>query len=451
MLIMADDHRHESIAANGCEQLSTPHLDGLIASGVSFDGAHCQGGMHPAVCVPSRASLLTGRNVFASSQDPSGKDYEGAAFAIPADMKTVPEMLRAAGYVTHHVGKWHNDRAAFARSYSSCERVMFGGMSDHDKVPLHRFDPEGAYAPEDCYYETGHSTDLFGESAVRFLQAQDKATPFFLKVAFTAPHDPRTPPPEHSVAADTIDLPANYLPVHPFDNGELLVRDELLEKTPRSPDAVRQHIADYYGMVQQLDAAIGDILAALEQRGLREDTLVIYTADHGIGLGQHGLMGKQNLYEHSTRIPLILSGAGLDAGRRVDHLVWHADTTATILECAGLDPHMAQEGQSLVPLANGQDDAPLRDSFCAVYAMSQRMVRDARWKLIQYHPQPDSPMQSVPGAGSSRGSETEQLFDLEADPFETVNLSSSPAHQDIRARLLAELRTWQREAGDPLA
>ncbi len=103
VFLIADDHRYESIGVNGCRQVRTPHLDALSARGTAFLDAHCQGSMHPAVCVPSRASLMTGRNIFASSQDPVGEDYEGVAFAIPAELRTFPELLREAGYHTHAV------------------------------------------------------------------------------------------------------------------------------------------------------------------------------------------------------------------------------------------------------------------------------------------------------------------------------------------------------------
>ncbi len=184
IFLIADDHRHESIGANGCDEVKTPSVDRLAASGTSFDGAHCQGGMHPAVCVPSRASLMTGRNIFASSERPDALDFRGAgneglSHRIPAHLPTFPQRLREAGYATHGIGKWHNDRDSFARSFSSADRVFFGGMSDHDRVPLHDFDPAGAYdAPP--RFETGQSTVLFRQSATDYLDGVDTSTPFCL-------------------------------------------------------------------------------------------------------------------------------------------------------------------------------------------------------------------------------------------------------------------------------
>ncbi len=451
IILIADDHRYESIGANGNRHVRTPHLDALAAAGTVFDGAHCQGSMHPAVCVPSRASLMTGRNIFASSQDPTGADYEASAFAIPAALELFPQRLRARGYHTHAVGKWHNDRAAFARSFSSADRVMFGGMSDHDRVPLHRFDAAGRYPDEAVSFEPGFSTDLFSSSAEEFLASYDVAKPFCLYVAFTAPHDPRTPPREHEIDPASVELPGNLLPVHPFDNGEMLVRDELLEAFPRAPGAIRRHIADYYGMIGHLDSGIGSILAALRERGLADDTVVIYTADHGLALGQHGLMGKQNLYEHSTHVPLIMAGPRIPAGRRRPDLVWHADTMATVIDMAGLGPDPGCEGSSLLPLLVG--DAPaLRKSFASAYRFGQRAVRGERYKLIRYFGRDALRRTLSTRAGApTRGSRTEQLFDLLEDPAETRNLAFLPEMRSIRDELLAALLQWQRQVGDPLA
>ena len=288
-------------------------------------------------------------------------------------------------------------------------------------------------------------------SAEGFLRSPQARNPFLLYVAFTAPHDPRTPPPEHRVEAASITLPANALPVHPFDNGEMIVRDELLEAFPRHPDAVRGHIADYYGMIAHLDSGIGSILATLDEVGLTDDTVVMYMADHGLALGQHGLMGKQNLYEHSTHVPLIMKGPGIPAGPRVPHLVWHADTTATLLEIAGHPADPQSEGSNLLPLARGGAGA-IRTTFAAAYRLSQRMVRDERFKLIRYFPQGDPRTSAPTPAGlPMRGSLTEQLFDLWSDPGETQNLAFLPEMKDVRDRLLSDLASWQIGVGDPLA
>ncbi|HEV2065612.1 MAG TPA: sulfatase-like hydrolase/transferase, partial [Thermomicrobiales bacterium] len=346
VVLIADDHRYESISANGNDVVRTPNLDALAARGSSFDGAHCQGGMHGAVCVPSRASLMTGRSIFASTMDPTGRDLP-RALAIPPGMATFPQALREAGYDSYAVGKWHNDAASFARSFSDCGPVMFGGMSDHHRVPLRRFDPTGRYPDNEVTIGDGFSTDIFTDAAVDYLDRDNDGGPFCLYVAFTAPHDPRTPPDGYQVDPRSIALPPNVAPIHPFDNGWMTGRDERLAGWPRHDDEIRQHVADYYGMIAHLDAAVGRVIAALERTRKAGKTVVIYTADHGLALGQHGLMGKQNLYEHSLRIPLILAGPGIPRGARSPALVWHGDTTVAIRSLAGLAADRALEGADL--------------------------------------------------------------------------------------------------------
>jgi len=444
VILVADDHRYESISANGNDDVRTPNLDALAARGSSFDGAHCQGGMHGAGCVPARASLMTGRSIFASTMDPTGRDF-ARALVIPSRMVTFPQALREAGYDTYAVGKWHNDVASFARSFSDCGPVMFGGMSDHHRVPLRQFDPTGQYPDEEVVVGDGFSTDIFTDAAVNYLSRDHDSAPFCLYVAFTAPHDPRTPPDGYQVDPRSIALPPNSAPVHPFDNGWMTGRDERLAAWPRSEDEIRQHVADYYGMIAHLDAAVGRIIAALERTGTASETVVIYTADHGLALGQHGLMGKQNLYEHSLRIPLILTGPGIPEGVRSPALVWQGDTTATIRSLAGLPADPTLEGVDLLPVLRGDVPSP-RKHIGAAFGYGQRMIRDERYKLIRYSLTPAS----VRGREVTDGSATTQLFDLDTDPWEMANLSSVPEMRSVRRHLEADLHRWQEEVADPL-
>jgi len=457
VFLIADDHRGTELGHLG-GQVVTPHLDGLAARGVSFGQAHCQGGMHGAICVPSRSSVLTGRNIFASAEDPTGQDFQGSQ-TIPAALETFPQALREADYRTHAVGKWHNDVESFRRSFQTGDALMFGGMSDHYHVPVQTWnaaagndavvpEPPGGKRParEDVDPSTSDldhfSTNLFTDAAIRFLETGWGDEPFLLYVAYTAPHDPRTPPPGWEVDPATVQLPPNFLPEHPFDNGDLRVRDELLAPLPRDPDVVRSHIADYYGMIAHLDDGVGRVLEALERLGLTDDTVIIYTADHGLAVGQHGLMGKQNVYEHSQRIPLIIAGPGVPQGEVSDGLVWHGDTTATIRRLAGIDPDPLAEGAPLID-ANGRVNAP-RTTHAGVYEQTQRTFREGFYKLIEYRP-----ASAEPRPGSTPGTTMTQLFDLEADPWEMENLAHRPEYAAIEHRLREQLRAWQVTVGDP--
>ncbi len=428
LFLFSDDQRHDTIHALGNGAIRTPHLDRLVESGLAFTHAHIMGAMQGAVCVPSRAMLLTGRSLFRCVAPLSGS-------AIPPSHTLLPEALRAAGYSTIGLGKWHNDRPAFARAFDQGGPIFFGGMSDHRRIALHDFDPSGRYTKPHQYIGAGWDTALFADAAIRFLRQARADQPFFLYAAFTSPHDPRTPPPEFAARCDAekIPLPPNFLPEHPFDNGELTVRDERLLPWPRTPAAVRGEIALYYGMIEHLDAEIGRVLRALEETGLADKTLVVFAGDNGLAVGQHGLLGKQNLYDHSLRVPLILRGPGLPKGRKIDALCYLLDVYPTLCELAGAPTPEGLEGRSLVPVVRGEK-RQVRDSLFAAYRHVQRMVRDERWKLISY-----------PQAGRL------QLFDLRDDPWERRDLSGDPAHAGRLAALQERLRVWQRETGDPLA
>lgn len=459
VFMIADDHRGTELSHLPRSGARTPALDALAARGVSFAGAHCQGSMIPAVCVPSRASLMTGRNIFASSIDPGGTAFQ-TALTIRPELETFPQALRQAGYRTHAVGKWHNDTDTFHRSFSGGDALMFQGMSDHYRVPIRDYSPTGTYpgankrdfdvpplddedVPSEVREGDGFSSDIFADAAIGFLNADHGDDPFLLYVAFTAPHDPRTPPPGWEVDPATVELPPNFRPEHPFDNGEMKVRDELLAGFPRTEAEVRQHIADYYGMIAHLDHSVGRILAALDANGLTDDTVVVYTADHGLAVGQHGLMGKQNLYEHSLRVPLIVAGPGVPEGEVTQNLVWHGDTTATVRALCGLDAAPDAEGE---PYIDDGRVVTTRDALGAAYEYGQRMFRDGRYKLIRYQPVPAD----APKPGTSPGSEHVQLFDLDADPWEMTNLAGDPAYGEIRARLEEGSRAWQAAVGDEL-
>lgn len=440
LFLVADDHRYTAQGRLGLEPVHTPTLDQLAAEGVAFERATIMGGLTGAVCVPTRACMLTGVSTFRAVCSTQIDDYQMLT-TIQPHLDTLPQRFHQAGYHTFATGKWHNDRESFARSFADGATLFFGGMSDHETVPVHDFDPIGEYAPADAYPGAGFSTELFAGSAIQFLQDYDGEAPFFLYCAFTSPHDPRTPPPPYDQQYNpkSLSIPPNFQLEHPFDNGELTVRDELLASFPRSLEEVQRHLADYYGMISHQDEWMGRILQTLEQTGRGENTLVVYVADHGLALGQHGLMGKQNLYDHSTRVPLLMRGPGLPAGRQITGLVQQMDIYPTLCELAGVVPPPKVEGKSLCGLVRGESDKAWETLF-AVYKDVQRMVCDGRWKLIRYYL----------AENRAAGSEYTQLFDLVNDPYEMENRLVDPACKRDAARLDRALANWQIWAGDPL-
>jgi arylsulfatase A-like enzyme len=424
VFIVTDDQRYGTIGALGGEPVKTPALDSLVRQGTAFTNPYIMGGTGGAICISSRAMFLTGRSLWHAPND-------------CGDFPLWPQVIRDAGYETYGIGKWHNGAASYARCFTGGANIFFGGMSNHLKMPVQDFDPSGKY-PKTAEREGGKfSSELFADSAVEFLRRRKDEKPFFLYLAFTAPHDPRMAPEPYAsmYPPDGIPLPKNFMPEHPFDNGELRGRDENLAPHPRTPEVVRRHIADYYGMITHMDAQIGRVLAAVDETGRARDTIVVMAGDNGLALGQHGLFGKQNVYEHSVRVPLVMRGPGVPAGEKRDAFVYLHDVFPTVCEMTGVPVPETVEGKSLAGVVAGRAKA-VRDGVFAAFRNLQRMVRDERYKLIRY----------------TVGGETRtQLFDLQADPWELADLSADAGSATHLAALEARLKAWQKEAGDPLA
>ncbi len=442
LFFFTDDQRYDTIRALGCDAIHTPTLDRLVRAGTSFTHAHVMGGTSPAVCMPSRAMLMTGRSLF---------HLDGSGASVPDAHRLLGEVLREAGYATFGTGKWHNGPAAYARSFTDGAEIFFGGMSDHWNVPACDFDPTGEYSTHPVCPNPGgsneirerqcdhikagkHSTELFADATIDFLHRRPGDQPFFAYVSFMAPHDPRIMPQEYLDRVDpaALPLPPNYMPAHPFDNGELKIRDELLEDWPRTEEASRQHLAEYYAMIAHVDAEMGRVLQALEETGAMENTIIVFAGDNGLAVGRHGLMGKQNLYEHSVRVPLLLAGPGVPRGETREAYAYLYDIFPTLCELLDLPVADTVDGQSLMP-AIADPAERIRPSLYCAYRDVQRSVRDERYKLIEY----------VVG-----GRRTTQLFDLTTDPWELDNRAGDPAAETTVERLRHELLRWRDAVDD---
>ena len=423
LFLFSDDQQHDAIRVLGNKHIITPNLDRLVESGYVFGRTYCMGSNSGAVCGPSRAMLMTGRTLYRAL-------FEGSYSRLP-DVPLWPEVFRQAGYRTFVTGKWHNGRAAFRRSFTDGSAIFFGGMHSYDTGGHHEprvrdFDPSGEYDKPPQIVKT-FSSELFADATIRFLRSRKQAEPFFAYVSFTSPHDPRHPPQRYVDLYKDVDipLPDNFRPKHPFDNGELKIRDELLAPFPRTPEIVREHLLQYYAMITHLDAQIGRILTVLDECDLRKNTIIVFSSDHGLAVGQHGLLGKQNLYEHSMRAPLIFAGPGIPPGEASDALAYLLDIYPTICELADLPIPSTVDGHSLVPVMSGRTET-VRDSVVLIYKDVQQAVRKKRYKLIRYQ---------------VNGVETLQLFDLREDPLEMKNLIDEPSLRDIKADLLALMRS----------
>lgn len=326
--------------------------------------------------------------------------------------------------------------------------IFFGGMNDHWNVPVFHYDPSGEYKKRFPYIKDWqlkkevdyihadhvkngkHSSELFADASINFIENYDADNPFFMYISFMAPHDPRSMPEDFLNIYDDIDieLPPNFMGGHPFDNGALKIRDEMLADFPRGPVEIKQHLKEYYAMITHVDHEIGRVIKSLEAAGEFDNTIFIFAGDNGLAVGQHGLMGKQSCYEHSMRVPLIFSGAGIPEGIKNNSLVYLLDIFPTLCDLLDIEKPDNIDGISLKNTLNTRQK--VRNCVYLVYGDVQRGVSDKEFKLIEY---------VIKGKHIMT-----QLFDLKNDPWELDNLAESTAY----SRKLKEMRTLLFELRD---
>ena len=432
LILYSDDQSYNTIHALGNPIIKTPHLDKLKEQGLSFLQAHVMGGHQGAVCIPSRAMLLTGRYVTRLPNDGS---------IIPDSLVSLPEVLQQHGYTTFHTGKWHSDKRSHNRMFKSGDNIFFGGMhttkdGGQENPGVFHYDPTATYPPNDLIKKDTFSSQLYAETAIRFLKSNEaKEKPFICYVAFTSPHDPRTPPEKYKqwYNPKDIPLPPNFKEIHPFDNGDMNVRDENLLGKSRNKDSVKREIALYYAMVSELDEQIGRILQTLKENKLDQNTLIVFAGDNGLAVGQHGLLGKQNLYEHSIRVPMIIAGPGIPKNKQTTSFTYLSDIAPTIYDYLGIKAPSTVEAQSLMPVINNPS-LHIRDQLYNVYGNWSRSIKSIDgFKLITYN---------------VKGIKTIQLFDLKNDPWEINDLSKDEKYQSKIKTLTEALRKEMKEKGD---
>jgi arylsulfatase A-like enzyme len=450
LFIFADDQCHETIRALGHTEVQTPNLDRLARSGVTFSNAYNMGSWTGAVCVASRTMLNTGRSVWRAQR----ADFK----QILHQQQAWSQMLRKAGYETYMSGKWHVAGLPPKRIFDHVAHVR-PGMPNQT--------PEGYQRPEEGkkdpwspsdpkfggFWKGGkHWSEVLGDDATQFLQQAAKSDkPFFMYLAFNAPHDPRQSPQRFvdMYPTESIQVPNNFLAEYPFmsqigllnisktANGEtkhVFLRDENLAPWPRTEYAVKVHRQEYFAIISHMDEQIGRILDALHATGKAQDTYIFFTADHGLACGHHGLLGKQNMYEHSMRPPLIVHGPGIPRGESREACIYLQDIMPTTLDLAGVEKPDFVEFHSLLPHIRDPQSPSDYDSIYGCYlAGMQRMIRVGDWKLIVY-----------PQAHVVR------LYNLAQDAQEMHDLAAVPQQQQRIRNMFGQLVQLQRDMGDTL-
>ncbi len=437
LFIFADDQTYEALHALGCDELQTPNLDRLVSRGTTFTHAYNQGAWHGAVCVASRTMLNTGLFLWHAKQlEPKLKDHAARG-------KFWSQYMKKAGYETYMSGKWHVkiDAADIFDHVADVRPGMPNQTPQGYNRPVKgKPDPWSPWDPKFGGYWKGgkHWSEVLGDHGVSFLENAAKSDdPFFMYLAFNAPHDPRQSPKEYvdRYPIDKVKLPENFLPEYPYKDsigcGKGL-RDEKLAPFPRTPYAVKVNRREYYAIITHMDNEIGRILDALEKSGKADNTYTFFTADHGLAVGHHGLIGKQNMYDHSVRVPLVAVGPGIKKNAKIDAPVYLQDIMPTTLELAGLNIPSHVEFKSLLPLLRGK----AKRSYSAIYGgykNLQRMITADGYKLI-YYPKIEKYL----------------LFDLQTDPLEMHNLAEKPDHASTVKKLKTKLKELQKQTGDDL-
>lgn len=450
LFILVDDQSPFDLKIyNPQSTLETPNIDHLAARGMVFDGAYHMGSFSGAVCTPSRHMIMSGRTVWRLPPAPWG------AKTCPPhlEQQTLAAVFNRTGYATMRTCKIGN-------SYEAANK-QFTVRRDATK--------RGGSAESGSAWHAEQVLDYLGQR-----EADKDEKPFLIYFGFSHPHDTRDGTPELLAKYGAVNhadpnarpplsekqppLPTNYLPRHPFDTTDSQVRDEVAVSgvwRRRDEATVRNEIGREFACSENIDLQIGRVLRKLKEMDELDNTYIIYTSDHGMAIGRHGLMGKQNLYQHTWRVPFIVVGPGIEPGSRVEGNIYLLDVLATLCDLAGIAPPEANEGMSLRPVLEGRK-ATVRDVLYGAYSGGAkpgiRCVKRGDWKLLEYE-------------SADRKVRETQLFNLAENPDELLaehrdagtaalvgsspkphqtNLAGDPQHAEklaeMRALLLAEMR-----------
>ncbi len=382
LFILADDQSPFDLKVYNPESpLETPNLDRLAAGGMVIDGAYHMGSFSGAVCTPSRHMIMTGRTVWHLPITPEAETHCPPGIAE----QSMPAVFNRAGFATMRTCKKGN-------SYEGANKLF---TVRHDATKRGGTDESGS---------GWHGQQVLNYLGDRAATEDDK--PFLIYYGFSHPHDTRDGKPELLAKYGAVNhtdrnnrppaspgqpqLPPNYLPAHPFSHGHPNLRDEVAVSgvwKSRDERTIRNELGREFACSENIDIQIGRVLEKLEEMGELENTYIIYTADHGMAIGRHGLQGKQNLYQHTWRVPMIVSGPGIEPGSRALGNVYLLDLLATICDLTGVEPPETNEGISFKPVLEGRRPA-VRDVLYGTYSggtkPGMRAVRKGDWKLIKY-------------------------------------------------------------------
>ncbi|EDM25915.1 choline sulfatase [Lentisphaera araneosa HTCC2155] len=429
LFVFADDMSLDTIGAMQRYNCKTPHLDKLMASGASFNRAYNMGAWGGAVCVASRAMLNSG--LFVNKAQKGINEFPHWS-----------EIMKENGYKTYMTGKWHVP----GQPRFDVVRDARGGMpkgSGYNR-PKDMDDYLNGWKPWDKaqggFWSGGtHWSEVVGNHGVDFInEAAKDDKPFFMYIAFNATHDPRQAPKEFidMYPLDSIEVPKSYLSNYPYDEemgcNPVGLRDERLMPSPRTEFAVKVHRQEYFALATHMDREIGRIFDALEKSGMKDNTYVIFTADHGLSVGHHGLVGKQNMYDHSMQVPFFIAGPGIKAEQEFNIPIYLQDAMATTLDLAKIAKPKHVQFNSVMPLIEGTKKVQYAPIY-GKYTHTQRMIQDGDFKLIVY-----------PTIKVSR------LYNTAKDPLEMKDLAKNPEYAAKIQELTGKLKKLMKDMNDDM-
>lgn len=439
LLLMSDD-LNSALSGFGHPQCKTPRLDALAKRGVRFENMHCQ---YP-VCGSSRASLMTGLYPYTNGMLGNGGNLRKN---LP-NVVTLSQLFRNNGYHAGRVSKIYHMGIPFE---------IIAGTADHDdapswdetaniKAPEQNAPGERTeWSPKDKSSQTftgveastgdlEHADGMAADAAIEFLK-QNKDKPFFLGCGFVRPHVPLVAPSKYFDRYDRDTMVAPEVPKGDLDDVPKIIRNyKSIDRYGVTPELHKGLLEAYYASISYMDEQVGRVLKALDELGLRENTIVIFSSDHGYLLGHHHKFQKQHLFEESTRVPFILSVPWMTkshghASNKITELV---DLYPTLAELAGLTPPANLQGQSLLPLLkNPTTKEWSKDLAFSISRSGGESIRTSKWRFTHW----------------GFGAKGEELYDLKNDPNEFTNLARDPNYSGRLNQLKARLKTKRKAAG----
>lgn len=412
LLVFADQLRAHSVGCYGNKDVKTPHLDRLASEGMLFLNTFA----NTPVCCPARANILTGK--YTHKNGMTANDLR-----LRESETTIAEILSAQGYRTGFIGKWHLDGGQRLPGFvppgprrqgfqfwaaNECSHQHFNTQyfrDSPDPIPMRKFESEGW-------------TDL----AIEFLeQSRKDSRPFFLTMAMGPPHDPYGAPDQY---------------MKQFDAAKLTMRPNWKSGAANVPGPPQ--IAAYYAATMAVDDAIGRLMRTLQQLGLAEDTIVLFSSDHGDMLGSHGLRLKRKPWEESIRIPGILRYPRQVKAGKTDAIFTQVDFAPTLLSLCGVRPPPEMQGSDLAPVAKGQQRSGPDSAFFQIFGPFQGDGTEAAWRGVRTQKYMYARLRDKPWV----------LYDLEKDPYEMTNLADDSSAAKVQAEMEKRLSEWMRKTGD---